>query len=63
VYGASFDTSADNKVIRAPDHQYANFPERFSYLIDPTGNIAKAYNVTDIAGHASEVLADLAALK
>ncbi len=51
------------EVVRAPDHQYANFPERFSYLIDPTGVIAKSYNVTDVAGHAAEVLTDLASLQ
>ena len=51
------------EVVRAPDHQYANYPERFSYLIDPAGAIAKSYNVTDVAGHAGEVLADLATLQ
>ena len=50
------------EVVRAPDHQYANFPERFSYLVDPAGVIAKSYSVTDIAGHAAEVLTDLASL-
>ena len=57
IVGAAYE------VVRALDHQYANFPERFSYLIDPTGVIAKAYNVTDVAGHAAEVLADLAELQ
>ncbi len=51
------------EVVRAPDHQYANYPERFSYLIDPTGVIVKSYNVTDVAGHAGEVVTDLAALR
>jgi thioredoxin-dependent peroxiredoxin len=50
------------EVVRAPDHQYANFPERFSYLIDPAGVIRKSYAVSDVAGHAAEVLADLVAL-
>ena len=50
------------EVVRAPDHKYANFPERHSYLIDPQGVIAKVYDVTDVGGHAAEVLADLAAL-
>jgi peroxiredoxin len=50
-------------VVREPDHKYAGFPERFSYLIRPDGVIAKAYNVTDVGGHAAEVLTDLAALK
>ena len=48
--------------VRAPDHKFANFPERHSYLIDPTGTIRKVYDVTDIAAHAGEVLADLAAM-
>jgi thioredoxin-dependent peroxiredoxin len=47
------------EVVRASDHPYANFPERFSYLIDPTGVIRKSYAVTDVAGHAAAVLADL----
>jgi thioredoxin-dependent peroxiredoxin len=50
------------EVVRPPDHQYANYPERFSYLIDPTGIIRRAYNVTDVAGHAAVVVADLAKL-
>jgi thioredoxin-dependent peroxiredoxin len=84
VFGASFDTTADNKefkeaqgftypllsdvdkavgaayqVIREPDHKYANFPERHSYLIDPKGVIAAAYDVTDMAQHAADVLRTL----
>jgi peroxiredoxin len=35
---------------------------RVSYLIDPDGNIARPYLVTDTAGHAAEVLADLESL-
>jgi len=34
-----------------------------SYLIDPDGVIRRAYTVTDTAGHAAEVLADLARLR
>jgi thioredoxin-dependent peroxiredoxin len=51
------------EVVRAPDHQYANFPERHSYLIDPAGVIRKSYAVSDVAGHAAHVLADLIALQ
>lgn len=40
---------------------YADFPRRISYLIDPDGVVRRAYEVTDPAGHAGEVLADLAA--
>jgi thioredoxin-dependent peroxiredoxin len=46
---------------RAPDDSYANFPQRISYLIDPAGVIVTSYAVTDPAGHAEEVLADLEA--
>ncbi len=84
MFGASFDTTVDNKefkdaqgftypllsdvdravgalyqVIREPDHKYANFPERHSYLIDPKGNIVATYDVTDMAQHAADVLRTL----
>ena len=40
-------------------------PKRISYLIDPQGKIAKAYDVeasgADLATHAAEVLADIKA--
>ena len=36
---------------------------RTSFLIDPTGNIAKVYPNVSPARHADEVLADLAALR
>ena len=51
------------QVLRDPSDKFANFPQRHSYLIDPAGNIAKAYEVADPAGHAEEVLADLEALQ
>jgi thioredoxin-dependent peroxiredoxin len=47
------------QVLRPPDHKYAEYPERFSYLIDPSGVIAKNYDVTDVGGHAEQVLVDL----
>jgi peroxiredoxin Q/BCP len=50
------------EVVRAPDDQYAVFPLRISYLIDPTGVIRRAYRVSDVDGHADAVLADLARL-
>jgi thioredoxin-dependent peroxiredoxin len=46
---------------RDPDDPFAAFPRRVSYLIDPDGAIVRTYEVTDPAGHATEVLADLAA--
>jgi len=50
-------------VIRPADHQYAEYPERRSYLIDPAGVIRRGYEVSDVRGHAAEVLADLRALQ
>lgn len=40
-------------------HQYENWPKRFSFLIDPSGNVRKIYKVTDVAGHAEQLLYDL----
>jgi thioredoxin-dependent peroxiredoxin len=51
------------QVVRDPSHQYANFPERHSILIDPAGNIRRVYDVKDLATHAAEVLTDIDALK
>lgn len=47
------------EVVREPDHKYANFPERHSYLIDPQGIIAATYDVTDLAQHGADVLKTL----
>ena len=47
------------EVTRAPDEKYADYPKRYSYLIDPTGVIVRAYDVTDVAGHAEQVLREL----
>jgi peroxiredoxin len=44
---------------RPEDDPLASLPKRVSYLIDPEGVIRRAYHVTDTAGHAAEVLADL----
>lgn len=49
-------------VLRPSDDPFADYPKRISYLIDPNGTIAKAYEVSDPAGHGAEVLTDLAAL-
>ena len=50
------------EVLRPAHHQYAKYPLRISYLIDPTGVIRAAYDVTDVGGHAAHVLADLEVL-
>ena len=47
---------------RGADEHYPDFPKRITYLIDPNGDIAKVYEVTDPGGHPDEVLADLRAL-
>ena len=50
---------------RQPGEEYHDYgvPRRISYLIDPQGRIAVAYDLTgkDLASHAAEVLADIAA--
>lgn len=42
-----------------PGHQYENWPKRYSFLIDPAGCVRKIYKVTDVAGHAEQLLDDL----
>jgi thioredoxin-dependent peroxiredoxin len=44
---------------RPADDRYPAYPRRVSYLIDPEGVVRRAYEVSDTAGHADEVLADL----
>jgi len=51
------------EVIRAPDEQYADFPMRVAYLIDPEGTIRMAYEVNDVKGFAAEILDDLGILQ
>ena len=48
---------------RAPDEQSPTNAKRRTYLIDPEGRIAKAYRVTDIAGHPTQVLEDLRSIR
>lgn len=50
-------------VLRDADDQYARFPLRQSFLIDGSGVLRKVYTVSDVAGHADEVLADLRELR
>jgi len=44
---------------KGPDEQWPDFPKRVTYLIDPEGVVAKVYEVTDVAAHPDEVLADI----
>jgi len=48
---------------RAPDEQSPTYAKRRTYLIDPQGQIAKAYRVTDVAGHPAQVLEDLRSIR
>ncbi len=45
------------------DYYELGLPRRISYLIDPAGKIAKAYDLAgqDLSAHAGDVLADIAA--
>lgn len=51
---------------REPGEDYYEYglPRRITYLIDPEGGIAAAYDLAgqDLAGHAAQVMADIAAL-
>jgi peroxiredoxin Q/BCP len=48
---------------RELDDQYAPFPLRVSYLIDPEGIIRKTFAVSSVADHAAAVLDALAELR
>ncbi|MDT3442007.1 peroxiredoxin [Pseudofrankia sp. BMG5.37] len=49
-------------VERDPDDQYAAFPLRVSYLVDPDGVVRKTYVVAGVQEHAVSVLSTLAEL-
>ena len=44
---------------RHPEERSPEYAKRRTYLIDPDGVIRKAYRVTDIESHPSEVLEDV----
>ncbi len=48
---------------RDPGTEKVSFAKRLAYLIDPDGVIRRAYEVSDTAGFASMVLADLEELR
>lgn len=48
---------------RPEGHERYAAPRRFSYLIDPSGRVARSYVVRDVAAHPDEVLADLRTLR
>ncbi len=47
----------------AADNPDAGYAKRISYLIDPEGNIARAYDQVSPKKHPGQILEDLAALK
>jgi peroxiredoxin Q/BCP len=49
-------------VERAPDDQYAAFPLRVSYLVDPAGVVRRTYAVAGVQDHAVSVLSTLTGL-
>jgi peroxiredoxin Q/BCP len=48
---------------RDGDDQYADFPLRVSYLVDPDGIIRKTYAVSGVTSHATSVLETLSELE
>jgi thioredoxin-dependent peroxiredoxin len=51
------------EVERETDDQYAGFPLRVSYLVDPEGIIRKTFAVSGVADHAESVLDALSLLQ
>jgi peroxiredoxin Q/BCP len=56
VAGAAYDT------VKAADERNPTMARRITYLIDPAGVVRRVYRVSDVSGHADEVLRDLAEL-
>jgi len=55
-------TGAAYDAVRGPDEDFAGFPRRLTYVIDPDGKIAFVYDVgADIDAHPARVLADITA--
>jgi thioredoxin-dependent peroxiredoxin len=46
-------------VTKDPSEQWADFPKRITFLIDPEGVVRKVYAVTDVARNPDEVLDDI----
>ena len=47
---------------KAPDEQWADFANRYTFLIDPDGVVRKVYQVKDAGAHPDEVLEDIKTL-
>lgn len=52
-------TAEEYGVARDRDDKFSGFARRYSFLIDPQGMIHRSYDVTDVAGHADQVIADV----
>ncbi len=50
-------------VKKPASEQWADFPRRITYLIDPAGIVQRIYHVADVAANPDEVLADIRALR
>ena len=50
-------------VKKPADEQWADFPRRITYLIDPAGIVQRIYHVTDVAANPDEVLVDIRSLR
>jgi peroxiredoxin Q/BCP len=46
-------------VVRDPSEKSPDYPRRMTFLIDPSGRVAKIYEVRDTEAHAGEVLTDV----
>jgi peroxiredoxin len=44
---------------RGPDENFPDFARRITYLIDPSGTIAKAWQVSDVKTHPDEILEEI----
>lgn len=44
---------------KGPDEQWADFPKRLTFLIDPAGVVRRVYTVSDVATHPEAVLNDI----
>lgn len=49
------------EVVAPADSEWADYAMRIAYLIGPDGTIRRSYKVSDVAGFATAVLADLEA--
>jgi peroxiredoxin Q/BCP len=56
------EVSMSYGTVRAAGEPYDDMPRRWSFLIDPSGRIARTYDVTDPEAHPHHVIADIEAI-